>query len=111
MKTFVPGEIARAEDVNANFAEVKALADKCLNGIQSGSFATGSYAPGETYEGAVTFPRAFSAVPNVVMSVASQRLRVAVYEVTQTGFKYYMWNDTSGQSGGENRARWIATTL
>lgn len=111
MKTFVPGEIARAEDVNMNFAEVKALADKCLNGIQSGSFATGSYAPGETYEGAVTFPRAFSVVPNVVMSVASQRLRVAVYEVTATGFKYYMWNDTPGQSGGENRARWIATTL
>lgn len=111
MKTFVPGEIARAEDVNGNFSELKSLIDKCLNGIQSGAFSTGSYKPGETYEGAVNFPRAFPSVPRVTISVASQRLRVAVYSITATGFTYYIWNDTDGQSGGENSAQWIATTL
>lgn len=111
MKTFVPGEIARAEDVNTNFAEVKALADKCLNGIQSGTFSTGSYKPGEVYEGTINFPRAFPSVPRVTISVASQRLRVAVYSITTTGFTYYIWNDTDAQSGGENSAQWIATML
>ena len=28
MKTFVPGEIARAEDVNANFSELKDASDQ-----------------------------------------------------------------------------------
>lgn len=111
MKTFVPGEIARAEDVNGNFSELKGLIDKALGGIQSGTLTTGSYAPGETYEGTVKFPRAFAAAPRVTMSVASQRLRVAVYSITATGFTYYIWNDTTGQSGGENSAQWIATTL
>ena len=111
MKTFVPGEIARAEDVNGNFSELNTLIDKCLNGIQSGTFATGSYAPGEAYEGTVKFPRAFASIPRVTMSVASQRLRVAVYGITTTGFTYYIWNDTNAQSGGENSAQWIATTL
>ena len=111
MKTFVPGEIARAEDVNGNFSELKALIDKALNGIQSGSLTTGSYAPGETYEGTVKFPRAFASTPHVTMAVASQRLRVAVYGITTAGFTYYIWNDTAGQSGGENSAQWIATTL
>lgn len=111
MKTFVPGEIARAEDVNGNFSELKGLIDKALNGIQSGSFSTGSYRPGETYEGAVRFPKAFASVPRVTMSVASQRLRIAVYGISTTGFTYYLWNDTDGQSGGENSAQWIATVL
>lgn len=111
MKTFVPGEIARAEDVNGNFNELKTLIDKALNGIQSGTLTTGSYAPGETYEGTVKFPNAFSSIPRVTMSVASQRLRVAVYGISTTGFTYYIWNDTNGQSGGENSAQWIATTL
>ena len=111
MKTFVPGEIARAEDVNGNFSELKALIDKALTGIQSGTFSTGSYRPGETYEGTVKFPKAFSSIPRVTLSVASQRLRVAVYGITTTQFTYYVWNDTDGQSGGENSAQWIATTL
>ena len=111
MKTFVPGEIARAEDVNGNFSELKTLIDKALNGLQSGTFSTGSYKPGETYEGTIKFPRAFASVPRVTMAVASQRLRVAVYGITTTGFTYYVWNDTDGQSGGENSAQWIATTL
>jgi hypothetical protein len=111
VKTFVPGEIARAEDVNGNFSELKGLIDKALNGIQSGMFSTGSYRPGEAYEGTVKFPRAFASVPRVTVAVASQRLRIAVYGISTTGFTYYLWNDTDGQSGGENSAQWIATTL
>lgn len=111
MKTFVPGEIARAEDVNANFNEVKMLADRVFYGIQSGSVSIGSYAPNLTNEATLTFPRAFQTIPRVTVAVASQRLRVAVYGITKTGFKYYIWNDTDAISGGENTMQWIATIL
>ena len=41
MKTFVPGEIARAEDVNANFAELKETSDRLANAFQIGQVAVG----------------------------------------------------------------------
>ena len=41
MKVFVPGEIARAEDVNANFAELKEAVDRLVNGRQHGTVQLG----------------------------------------------------------------------
>ena len=91
MKKFVPGEIARAEDVNANFAELKQLIDR-----------------NQGYEAQVAFSKPFRKVPNIAISCSNQRLRIAVYEVTTTGFKYYGWNDTSGANSADAYFDWIA---
>ena len=108
MKTFVPGEIARAEDVNANFAELKTVTDKLANGIQTGRVGLGAYKPNETYSKNVTFPRPFSAPPFIAISCTSQRLRIAIYSVTATGFSFYGWNDTSAANGDDATFDWIA---
>lgn len=95
MKKFVPGEIARAEDVNANFSELSTKLDRLINSRQQGRVSLGQYKPGETYEATVNFRRPFRKVPNVAISCSNQRLRVAVYDVTTTSFKYFGWNDTN----------------
>ena len=98
MKTFTPGEIARAEDVNANFAELKQAIDKLIDSRQQGRVSLGQYQPNETYEATVKFQRPFKKVPNISISCSTQRLRIAIYAVTTTGFTFYGWNDTSAPS-------------
>lgn len=109
MKTFVPGEIARAEDVNANFAELKQLIDRLASSRQQGRVGIGAYAPGQTGEGRASFAKPFRKVPNIAISCSNQRLRIAVYNVTTTGFDYYMWNDTGGINSSDAYFDWIAT--
>lgn len=109
MKTFVPGEIARAEDVNANFAELKQLIDRLASSRQQGRVGIGAYAPGQTGEGKVSFTRPFRKVPSIAMSCSNQRLRIAIYNVTPTGFTYYAWNDTGGINSSDAYFDWIAT--
>lgn len=109
MKTFVPGEIARAEDVNANFAELKQLIDRVVSSRQQGRVGIGAYAPDQRGEGKVSFAKPFRKVPNVAISCANQRLRIAVYNVTTTGFTYYVWNDTGGINSSDAYFDWIAT--
>lgn len=108
MKKFVPGEIARAEDVNSNFAELKEVTDRLANGIQSGRVSLGAYQPNETYSKSVTFKRPFAAPPFMAVSCTSQRLRIAIYNVTSTGFSFYGWNDTSAANGDDATFDWIA---
>ena len=68
MKKFVPGEIARAEDVNSNFAELKDGLDRLLGGIQIGQVAVGSIQPGDqTNSYTVQFPKPFKKPPMVFM--------------------------------------------
>lgn len=109
MKTFVPGEIARAEDVNANFAELKQLIDRLINSRQQGRVSLGQYAPNQSYEATVNFARPFRKPPNVAVSCSNQRLRIAVYDVTTTSFKYFGWNDTSGHNDASAYFDYIAT--
>ena len=108
MKKFVPGEIARAEDVNANFAELKQLIDRLIASRQIGRVSLGQYTPNQGYEAQVAFSKPFRKVPNIAISCSNQRLRIAVYEVTTTGFKYYGWNDTSGANSADAYFDWIA---
>lgn len=108
MKTFVPGEIARAEDVNANFAELKRLIDRVVSSRQQDRVGIGAYAPDQRGEGKVSFARPFRKVPIVAISCANQRLRIAVYNVTTTGFTYYVWNDTGGINSSDAYFDWIA---
>lgn len=63
---------------------------------QRGRVGIGAYGPGQTGEATMTFARAFKKPPNVAISCSNQRIRLAIYEVTTTGFKYYVWNDTGG---------------
>lgn len=109
MKTLVPGEIARAEDVNANFAELKQLIDRLASSRQQGRVGIGAYGPNQTGEGNVSFAKPFRKVPNIAMSCSNQRLRIAIYNVTQTGFTYYLWNDTGGINSSDAYFDWIAT--
>lgn len=109
MKKFVPGEIARAEDVNANFYELKQAIDKLIGSRQQGRVSLGAYQPGETYEKTVSFPKAFNTVPMVAISCSNQRIRLAVYNVTTTGFTFYGWNDTSGANSSDAYFDYIAS--
>lgn len=109
MKTFVPGEIARAEDVNANFAELKQLIDLLASSRQQGRVPLGQYSPNQGYEAKVQFGRPFRKVPNVAISCANQRLRVAIYAVTTTGFTYYGWNDTNSANDASAYFDWVAS--
>lgn len=109
MKTFVPGEIARAEDVNANFAELKQLIDRLASSRQQGRVSLGQYSPNQGREATVQFGRPFRKVPNIAISCANQRLRIAIYSVTTTGFKYYAWNDTNGANDASAYFDWIAS--
>lgn len=108
MKTFVPGEIARAEDVNSNFDELKRAVDKLTASRQQGRVALGQYQPNETYEKQVSFPRPFAKPPMVAISCSNQRLRLAIYNVTETGFTFYGWNDTSDANAHDTHFDWIA---
>lgn len=110
MKKFVPGEIARAEDVNSNFDELKQLVDKLIGSRQQGQVSLGQYQPGETYEKTVSFPKAFNTVPMVAISCSNQRIRLAVYNVTTTGFTFYGWNDTGAANSSDTHFDWIALT-
>lgn len=109
MKVFVPGEIARAEDVNANFTELKQLIDRLISSRQQGRVSLGQYAPNEGYEAKVSFAQPFRKVPNIAISCANQRLRVAIYNVTTTGFTYYGWNDTGSANASDAYFDWVAT--
>lgn len=76
---------------------------------QRGRVNLGAYQPGETYEAVVTFARGFKKPPNVAISCSNQRVRIAIYEVTTTGFKYYGWNDTSGANSPDAYFDYIAS--
>ena len=76
---------------------------------QRGRVNLGAYQPGETYEAAVTFARGFKKPPNVAISCSNQRVRIAIYEVTTIGFKYYGWNDTSGANSPDAYFDYIAS--
>lgn len=111
MKKFVPGEIARAEDVNANFAELQTGLDKLLGGIQLGQVAVNSMSPGEasnTYT--VPFTKRFAKPPMVFMQSQNQRLNVAVWDITTDGFKWMVHNNTSGNSAFAH-IMWVAIAL
>lgn len=109
MKTFVPGEIARAEDVNANFTELATKLDRLITSRQQGRVSLGQYSPNQSYEATVTFARPFRKPPNVAVSCSNQRLRIAVYDVTTTSFKYFGWNDTSGYNDASAYFDYVAT--
>ena len=104
MKTFVPGEIARAEDVNANFAELKAATDKLTAAFQVGQVAVNSLSPGEqTNAYKVPFPKRFSKPQN-------QRLNVAAWDITADGFTWMVHNNTSGASAFA-QIMWLAVAI
>lgn len=76
---------------------------------QRGRVNLGAYQPGETYEASVAFPRAFKKPPNIAVSCSNQRIRLAIYEVTTTGFKYFGWNDTSDANSSDAYFDYIAS--
>ena len=76
---------------------------------QRGRVSLGTYQPGETYEDSVTFPRIFRKPPNVAVACSNQRLRLAICEVTTTGFKYFGWNDTGAANSSAAYFDYIAS--
>lgn len=111
MKKFVPGEIARAEDVNGNFAELKDVLDRLLGGIQIGQVAVGSIQPGDqTNSYTVQFPKPFKKPPMVFMQSQNQRLNLAAWDITATSFTWMAHNNTSGTSA-YSQLMWVAIAL
>lgn len=111
MKTFVPGEIARAEDVNANFAELKTATDKLNAAFQVGQVAVNGMGPGEqTNSYRVPFPKRFSKPPMVFMQSQNQRLNVAAWDITADGFTWMVHNNTSGASAFA-QIMWLAIAI
>ena len=111
MKTFVPGEIARAEDVNANFAELKAIADKLTAALQVGQVYVHPIQPGNsTNYYKVEFPKRFDKAPMVFMQSQNQRLNTAAWDITPEGFTWMAHNSTSGLSA-ETQIMWVAISL
>lgn len=111
MKKFVPGEIARAEDVNANFDELKQASDALTNGLQTGQIAVGSLQPGEqTNFYTVSFPKRFAKAPMVFMQSQNQRLNVAAWDISPEGFTWMAHNNTSGASSSA-QIMWLAVAL
>lgn len=111
MKTFVPGEIARAEDVNANFAELKELVDRLAGAFQIGQIPINYLQPGEqsnTYT--VPFPKAFKKPPMVFMQSQNQRLNLAAWDITASSFKWMAHNNTGATSAPAN-LMWVAIAL
>lgn len=111
MKTFVPGEIARAEDVNANFAELKEATDRFAAAFQIGQIAVGSLQPGATTNSyTVKFPKRFSKPPMVFMQSQNQRLNLAAWDITADSFTWMAHNNTSGASAYA-QLMWLAIAL
>lgn len=111
MKTFVPGEIARAEDVNQNFAELKAATDKLTTTFQVGQVYVYPLQPGDqTAFYKVSFPKRFDKAPMVFMQSQNQRLNVAAWDITPEGFTWMAHNNTSGASAG-TQVMWLAVSL
>ena len=88
---------------------VEDLLSRVIGSRQQGRVPMGQYPPAETYEKEITFPRAFSKVPNIAISCSNQRLRIAIYNVTTTGFTFYGWNDTAAPNSHDTYFDWVAT--
>lgn len=111
MKTFVPGEIARAEDVNQNFAELKTATDKLTAAFQLGQVAINSLQPGEaTNSYKIAFPKRFAKAPMVFMQSQNQRLNIAAWDITPEGFTWMAHNNTGGASAYA-QIMWVAISL
>lgn len=111
MKTFVPGEIARAEDVNANFAELKVATDRLAAAFQVGQVAVNSLSPGEaTNAYKVPFTKRFSKPPMVFMQSQDQHLNAAAWDITADGFTWMVHNNTSSASAFA-QIMWLAIAL
>lgn len=110
MKTFIPGTIARAEDVNTNFEELQTLINDLKNTLQTGTIGLGNIGPGDNVDEPITFPRAFTKKPVVLVQTGNQRLIVAAYDITPAGFHYWAYNNTSGISAA-TELMWLAIAL
>lgn len=88
---------------------VEEILTRVIGSRQQGRVNLGAYQPGETYEASVNFPRAFKKPPNIAVSCSNQRIRLAIYEVTTTGFKYFGWNDTSDANSSDAYFDYIAS--
>lgn len=111
MKTFVPGEIARAEDVNGNFAELKNAVDKLTTAFQFGQVYVYPLTPGaQTSYYKVQFTKRFDKAPIVLMQSQNQRLNAAAWDITPEGFTWMVHNNTSGASDA-TQIMWAAISL
>lgn len=110
MKIFIPGQIASAADVNDNFNEVSTRITDLANAIQTGTIGLGNIGPGDNTDAAIAFPRAFTKKPIVLVQTGNQRLIIAAYDITPTGFHYWAYNNTSGISA-PTELMWLAIAL
>ena len=110
MKTFIPGTIARAEDVNTNFEELQTLINDLKNSLQTGTAPIGNLSPGDSTDAVITVPKPFSKPPLVFLQTGNQRIIAAAYDITPTGFHYWLYNNTTGASATTN-LMWLAIAL
>lgn len=110
MKKFVPGEIARAEDVNGNFDELKQAIDALTGALQTGAISLGNIGPGDNTDATIKFPKPFTLPPKVFLQTGNQRLILAAYDITPTSFHYWAYNNTSGISAS-TELMWLAVGL
>lgn len=105
-----PASSDRVADYPAIAKELAEKIERVYLSRQQGRVSLGTYQPGETYESTVTFPRPFRKPPTIAIGCANQRIRLAVYKITEKQFTYYAWNDTGGASSATASFDWIATT-
>lgn len=110
MKTFIPGTIARAEDVNTNFEELQTLINDLRNTLQTGTVPIGNLSPGDSADAVITFPKPFAKPPLVFLQTGNQRIIPASYDITTSNFHYWLYNNTNGASAATT-LMWLAIAL
>ena len=113
MKTFVPGAIAAAAEVNANFTEVQNNITALGGKVQHGTKALSGNIPANNYiTFDVTFPHAFDSVPALVATSNGSYLLCYTNSVTATTASIGVRNMTAAAYDvNRTTVQWIATTL
>lgn len=88
---------------------IETLLTRIINSRQQGRVALGQYQPNQSYSAKVTFSRPFRKTPNITISCSNQRLRLAIYEASASGFTYFCWNDTNAPNDASAYFDWIAS--
>lgn len=108
----ISDRVADAPAINQrSMTQVESVLSTLADRIQTGAVSLGNIIAGEaTGTFGVTFERPFKTTPKVFLQSENQRLTTAAWDITPTGFKWMVYNNTSGTSAPAS-VMWLAIAI
>lgn len=106
----ISDRVADAPAINQRQSQkLEELLTRIINSRYQGRVSLGQYQPNQSYSAKINFARPFRKTPNIAISCSNQRLRLAIYDVSPSGFTYFCWNDTNSPNDASAYFDWIAS--